>query len=43
MRKMEKMSIDKAYIEAAIETLDLIHQIANYLQSEQKTGEMNNF
>jgi hypothetical protein len=40
---MEKMSIDRAYIEAAIETLDLVHQIANYLQSEQKTGEMNNF
>ena len=40
---MEKMSIDRVYIEAAIETLDLVHQISNHLQSNQQTGEMNNF
>ena len=43
MRKMEKMSIDRVYIEAAIETLDLVHQITNHLQSNQQTGEMNSF
>lgn len=37
------MSIDRVYIEAAIETFDLVHQIANYLHSKQETGEMDNF
>ena len=37
------MSIDRVYIEAAIETLDLVHQITNHLQSNQQTGEMNSF
>ena len=37
------MSIDRVYIEAAIETLDLVKQIVNHLHSKQQTGEMNSF
>ena len=35
--------IDKVYIEAAIETLDLVLQIASHLHSTQQTHNMNDF
>ncbi|MCK4848294.1 MAG: hypothetical protein KAT16_04655 [Candidatus Heimdallarchaeota archaeon] len=37
------MSIDKTYIEAAIETLDLIHQLSNYLQENQQKEKISEF
>ena len=37
------MSIDKVYIEAAIETLDLCHQLVNYLQENQQTEKLSDF
>ena len=37
------MSIDKIYIEAAIETLDLNHQLINYLHENQQTDKMSQY
>ncbi len=37
------MSIDTVYIEAAIETLDLINQLTSFLASKEQTGEMTKY
>ena len=37
------MSIDKVYIEAAIETLDLCYQLINYLHENQQTEKMSEY
>ncbi|MHA1946545.1 MAG: hypothetical protein ACW97W_10605, partial [Candidatus Hodarchaeales archaeon] len=37
------MSIDKVYIEAAIETLDLCHQLINYLHENQQTEKISEY
>jgi hypothetical protein len=37
------MSIEKIYIEAAIETLDLNHQLINYLHENQQTEKMSQY
>jgi hypothetical protein len=37
------MSIDKVYIEAAIETLDLCHQLINYLQENQQIEKISEY
>jgi hypothetical protein len=37
------MGIDKTYIEAAIETLDLIHQLINYLNENQQTEKISEY
>ena len=36
------MTVDPTYINAAIETLELIHQLYNFLKENQKVNELSN-